>query len=79
MDRIKGFWKWFEYTSYPFGLVALAVVMVLSLRAVSATVTCTVFEYKCEYAISAKDAIAESMENLLTANKGTDIVARPRK
>lgn len=73
------FWGWYKMTAFPLGLLALAVILALSARAVAATATCSVAELYCQYAISSKDAIADSMDRLIQANPGNDIVVRKTK
>lgn len=79
MTRINNFWTWYKCTSFPLGLIALGVLLALSARSVGATVTCAIAEYKCEYAIKAQDAIAESMSELVVNNPNVDIVTKKRR
>lgn len=78
MTKWQNFWNWYKCTSYPLGLIALGVLLALSIRAVGATATCTIAEYGCQYAISSKDAIAESVENLLVANRANELVIKKK-
>lgn len=69
---------WFRQTSTIVGIPVTLILTMLFIQKVFFTTTCTVAGWRCEYSIGATDAMTEYMGQLLAANPGMDIAAKPR-
>jgi hypothetical protein len=79
MERVKKIVQWYMQSSMLVGAPILMFLVFLGLQKFLFTFTCNAAGFRCEYAIGASDGMAQYMGELLAANPGTDIIARPRK
>lgn len=79
MNSLKQFWEWFLYSARLVGAPILAFLLLWGTMKITYTGTCAIGGLKCEYAIGADDSMIAYMSDMLAANPGVDVVAKPRK
>lgn len=79
MERLHGAFRWFKITSMLIGAPVVMLLVLVGAQKFLFTTICYAAGTKCEYAIGASDGMAQYMGDLLDANPGADIVARPRR
>lgn len=77
--KIQNFWNWYRVSSFPLGLICMGVLTAYAARATIATITCTWNGSYCQYAISAREALADSMSEILETNPQVEIRRKPQK
>lgn len=77
--NLKSFCRWYYQSSALVGIPLLFLLLMMGAQKFMFTLTCSTAGYRCEYALGATDAMAEYMGDLLAANPGVDLVAKPQK
>lgn len=78
-NKTKAMWIWYRQTSTILGIPTLFALLFLGFQKFVFTATCMTASWKCEYALGADMAMAQYMGELLAANPGTEIVAKPKR
>lgn len=78
-DKLKNAWKWFLQTSMLIGIPVTFYILMMGIEKSFFTVQCHFVGDNCADSIGAQDAMVEYMSDLVGANPGMDIVAKPRR